>query len=97
MIIEESSLKTTSSSFYQKQASAMKLANLRDIFKKAYKGTHTSTIVVSSGTLSLAPTILTIKTPNTWKRTLIVQNQHMKKIPKWNTHLLSCTVQIQEQ
>jgi len=97
MAIEESSLKTTSSSFYQKQVSSMKLANLRDIFKKAYKGMCTSTIVVSSDTLSLAPTILAIKTPNTWKRTLIVQNQHMQKIPKWNTPLISRTLQIQEQ
>jgi len=63
MAIEESSLKTTSSSSYQKQASSMKLANLNDMFKKAYKGVCKSTIVVSSDTLSLAPTILAIKTP----------------------------------
>ena len=31
--------------------------------KKAYKGVCKSTIVVSSDTLSLAPTILAIKTP----------------------------------
>jgi hypothetical protein len=41
----------------------MKLANPRDMFKKAYKGVCKSTIVVPSDTLSFATTILAIKTP----------------------------------
>jgi hypothetical protein len=75
----------------------MKLANLRDMFKKAYKGVCKSTIVVSSDTMSLAPTILAIKSPEHTEENPNNPEPAMKKIPKWNTPLISCTVQIQEQ
>jgi hypothetical protein len=48
---------------YQKKASSMKLADLRDMFKKASKQVCTSTIVVSPDPLSPTPTTLsTVKT-----------------------------------
>jgi hypothetical protein len=60
----------------------MNLANLRDMFKKSYKGACKSTIVVSPDTLSPAPVFQLLKLHNTQKRTPIIQNQQMKKIPK---------------
>jgi len=49
---EDSSPKTTCFVFYQKKVSSLKQADLTNMFKKASKGVHTSTVVVSPNPMS---------------------------------------------
>jgi len=54
--------KTGSFAFYQKKALQVKQADLRDIFKKAFKSVCTSTIAVFLDLLSPSATSSAIKT-----------------------------------
>jgi hypothetical protein len=66
--------------FYQKKATPIKQAHLKDKFKKASRSICTSAVVSSD---PLSPI------PSTQKRTMMALNQQMKEISKWNTPLIS--------
>jgi hypothetical protein len=53
--LENSSSKTRSFAFYQKETSSVKKADLRDMFKKPSKNVCTSTTVLSPDPLSPTP------------------------------------------
>jgi hypothetical protein len=92
---EDTSPKTRNVAFYQKKASSVKQADLRDMFKKASKHVCTSTIVVSPDPLSPTPsTTSAMKTPENTEEDPNALNQQLKEILKWSTLLTSCTVQV---
>jgi hypothetical protein len=73
----------------------MKWADGNDLFKKASKCVCTSAIAVSPEPLSHIPlTSSALKLQETQKMILMTLNQQVKKIPKWNTPLISCTVLV---
>jgi uncharacterized protein with von Willebrand factor type A (vWA) domain len=78
--------------FYQKKGSSMKLANLRNMFKKASKCISTSTTMISPEPRLLLHQLLQLqRLQKTEKRTLMMLNQHIKEISHWNTPLINFT------
>jgi hypothetical protein len=61
----------------------VKQADLRDMFKKAFKSVSTSTIAVFVDLLSSTASSSTIKTQEKQKRTLMNLNHQINEISKW--------------
>jgi hypothetical protein len=92
--LEKCGPKNKGFAFYQKKASSMKQADLTDMLIKASKNVCAATVVASPEHVSPSPsTSSPMKTPEKDTDTL---NQHMD-ISKWNTLLINCAAQVQEQ
>jgi len=85
---EDSSPKTMCSAFYQKKVSSLKQADLTNMFKKASKSVHISTIVVSPDPLSPTLTSSPMKKPWNIEEDTNTLNQQMKDTSKWNTPMI---------
>jgi hypothetical protein len=77
----------------------MKQADLQDMFKMASDSVCTKSTMVSHSSFTANPsTSAAMKTLHkTQKKPLKTLTQHMNKKSKWNTPLISCEAQVQEQ
>jgi hypothetical protein len=76
----------------------MKDANLRNMLKGASKCVCTSIIQVPHNSLSLSAAVSScMKTPENMEEDPYDLKQWVKEISKWNTPLIACAAQVQEQ
>jgi hypothetical protein len=77
----------------------MKQADLRDMFKKAFKSVCTSTVVICPDTLSPTPaTSSGVKTPeNTEEDPDDPEPTDPTELSKWNTPVITCPVKVYGQ
>jgi hypothetical protein len=85
LTLEESIPKTKSSAVYQRKASSMKQADLRNMFRKASRvSAHQTMWYLLTPCLLLHQILQLRRLHKTQKRTLMTLNQQMKEISKWN-------------